>query len=148
MSSQMALTAVWISDDLEAFCLLHLALVTRVTWDRNSSAEVAPLHNSLMYSDNRNSPASGEEKMGSLINLHSTYYNWVIFLKDTPAGCHYLAFLTEEINMLVRIKKPRQHQLILFLPCESVCECVCMCCSKMLSERHCCSGNNHRSSFV
>lgn len=143
MSSQMALTAVWISDDLEAFCLLHLALVTRVTWDRNSSAEVAPLHNSLMYSDNRNSPASGEEKMRSLINSYSTYYNWVIFLKDTPARCHYLAFWIEKINMLVLIKKPRQRQLILFLPWKS----VSVCCRKILSKRHCCIGNYHRSSF-
>lgn len=66
MSLQMALTAA----DLGAFCLLHLALVTKLTWDRNSSADVAPLHDSLMYNDNRNSPASGKEKTRSFVNLH------------------------------------------------------------------------------
>lgn len=60
MSLQMALMAA--CGDLRVFLLLHLAPVTKLTWDRKGSADVAPLHNSWMYSDSRCSPASGEEK--------------------------------------------------------------------------------------
>lgn len=62
MSLQMALMAVWVCADLGAFCLLHLALATKLTWDMKSSAVVAPLHDSLMYKDDRNGQASGKEK--------------------------------------------------------------------------------------
>lgn len=62
ISLQMALIAGWVCADLGAFCLLHLALATKLTWDMKSSAVVAPLHDSLMYKDDRNSQASGKDK--------------------------------------------------------------------------------------
>uniref|UniRef100_A0A3B3WRJ9 Uncharacterized protein n=1 Tax=Poecilia mexicana TaxID=48701 RepID=A0A3B3WRJ9_9TELE len=62
MSLSMAPMAVWILVDLNPFCLLRWALVTKVTWDRNRSAEDDPLHSSWMYKDNKNSPGSAKKK--------------------------------------------------------------------------------------
>lgn len=61
MSLQMPLTAVWVCDDLEAFCLLRFVLVTNLTWDMNRSADVDPLHISWMYNEIRKSPASEKD---------------------------------------------------------------------------------------
>lgn len=72
MSLQMALIA-----DLGAFCLFPLALVTKRTWDMNSSVDVSPLHDSLMYKGNRNSPASGKRTEQEASLIHTTYDSWI-----------------------------------------------------------------------
>lgn len=68
MSLQMSLIAVC-GSDLDDFCRLHFALVTKLTWDMNSSADKDPLHSSWMYSEIRNSPASGKEETRGLAEL-------------------------------------------------------------------------------
>lgn len=78
---------VWVSD-LGVFCLLHFALVTNSTWDMNRSADEDPLHNSWMYSDIRNSPASGKKETRGLADLHCN----VLQMTNLPEGTYLLMF--------------------------------------------------------